>query len=132
MSQQNVELVRQTIEVANRRDLDLIDDLATADYEWHNSPELPGGGVHQGREAVKAHVREYLDMWETYTLEEKRVIDAGEQVVQLCQLHATGKGSGVTLDTPIAYVHTLRDGKFARTMAFVHHAEALEAAGLRE
>jgi ketosteroid isomerase-like protein len=52
--------------------------------------------------------------------------------VQLCQLHATGKGSGVTLDTPIAYVHTLRDGKLARTMAFVRHAEALEAVGLRE
>jgi ketosteroid isomerase-like protein len=132
MSRENVELVRQAIEVANRRDIDLLDDFATADYEWHSSPDLPGGGVHRGREAVKAHLREYLDTWETYTLEDERVIDAGEQVVQLCRLHATGKGSGVPLDTPIAYVHTLRDGKFARTMAFVHHAEALEAAGLRE
>jgi ketosteroid isomerase-like protein len=132
MSQENVELVRQAIYGANRRALDWIDDLATADYEWHSSPEFPGGGIHRGREAVKAHLREYLDMWETYTLEEERVIDAGDQVVQLCQLHATGKGSGVTLDTPIAYVHTLRDGKFARTMAFVRHAEALEAVGLRE
>lgn len=132
MSQENVKLVRQAIEVANRRELDWIDDLAMADYEWHSDPKLPGGGVHRGREAVKANLREYLDMWETYTLQEERVIDAGEQVVQLCQLHATGRGSGVTLDTPIAYVHNLRDGKFARTMAFVDHAEALEAAGLRE
>jgi ketosteroid isomerase-like protein len=133
MSQENVEIVRDTmVEVANRGDVDALDELATADYEWHNAPDLPGGGVHRGREAVKAHLREYLDMWETYTLEEERVIDAGEQVVQLCQLHATGKGSGVTLDTPIAYVHTFRDGKFARTMAFIHHAEAVEAAGLRE
>jgi ketosteroid isomerase-like protein len=132
MSQENVEIVRRTmVEVANRGDVDALDDLATADYEWRNARDLPGGGVHRGREAVKAHLREYLDMWETYTLAEERVIDAGEQVVQLCQLHATGKGSGVTLDTPIAYVHTLRGGKFARTMAFVHHAEALEAAGLR-
>jgi ketosteroid isomerase-like protein len=132
MSQENVELVRQAIYVANRRAFDWLDDLATADYEWHSSPDLPGGGIHRGREAVKAHLREYLDMWETYTLEEERVIDAGDQVVQLCRLHATGKGSGVTLDTPIAYVHTLRDGKFARTMAFVRHADALQAVGLRE
>ena len=133
MSQENVEIVRRTmVEVANRRDVDALDDLATADYEWHNARDLPGGGVHRGREAVKAHLRDYLEMWEAYTLEEERVIDAGEQIVQLCQLHATGKGSGVTLDMPIAYVHTLREGKFARTMAFIHHAEALEAVGLRE
>jgi ketosteroid isomerase-like protein len=132
MSQENVAIVRQAIDVANRRALDWLDDLATVDYEWHSSPDLPGGGIHRGREAVKAHLREYLDMWETYTLEEERVIDAGDQVVQLCQLHATGKGSGVTLDTPIAYVHTLRDGKFARTMAFVRHADALQAVGQQE
>jgi ketosteroid isomerase-like protein len=95
-------------------------------------PRLPGGGVHRGREAVKAHLREFFETWETYTVQEERVIDSGEQVVQLCQLHVTAKGSGVTLDIPIAWVHTLRDGKFARTMAFVHHADALEAAGVRE
>ena len=132
MSQENLEIVRHTMEVANRRDFDAIDDLATADYEWHNAPGFPGGGVHRGREAVKAYLREWLDMWETYTLEEQRVIDAGEQVVQLCHVHATGKGSGVTLDTPIAYVHTLRDGKFARSMVFLHHEEALEAVELRK
>jgi ketosteroid isomerase-like protein len=132
MSQENVEFVRQAMEVANSRDFDALDELATADYEWHTTPGLPGGGVHRGRDAVKAYMREYLDMWETYTLEDERLIDAGEQVVQLCQLHATGKGSGVALTVPIAYVHTFRDGKFARSMVFPHHAEALEAAGLSE
>ena len=132
MSRESLEIVRQTIEVANGRDLDALDDLATTDYEWHNAPGFPGGGVHRGREAVKAHLREFFETWETYTVEEERVIDAGEQVVQLCQLHATGKGSGVPLDIPIAWVHTLRDGKFARTRAFVRHADALEAVGLRE
>ena len=132
MSQEIVELVGHIIEVANRRDLNALDDLTTPDYEWHNAPGFPGGGVHRGREAVKAHLREFFETWETYTVEEERVIDAGEQVVQLTQVHATGKGSGVALDIPIAWVHTLRDGKFAQTMAFVHHADALKAAGLRE
>jgi|SRR6266536_4380681 len=132
MSRENVEIVRRAMEAANRREVDALDDLATADYEWHNAPGLPGGGVHRGLEAVKAFVREYLEMWETHTLEQERVVDAGERVVHLCRLHATGKGSGVTLDTPIAYVHTFRDGKFARTMVFLDHGEALEAVGLRE
>lgn len=86
--------------------MDALDDLATADYEWHNAPGFRGGGVHRGREAVKAHLREFFETWATYTVEEVRVIDAGEQVVQLCQLHATGKGSGVTLDIPIVRMTT--------------------------
>jgi ketosteroid isomerase-like protein len=132
MSQENVELARRAMDVANRRDVDALDDIATVDYEWHNTPGLPGGGVHRGLEVVKAHLRDYLETWETYTVEEERLIDVGEQVVQLCRLHAKGKGGGVTLDTPIAYVHSFRDGKFARTRAYVHHDEALEAVGLRE
>jgi hypothetical protein len=54
MSRENVELVRQTSEVAYRRALDWIDDHATTDYEWHNPPELPGGGVHRGREQTRS------------------------------------------------------------------------------
>jgi hypothetical protein len=61
MAQENVELVRRTmVEVANRRDVDTLDDLASADYEWHNARDLPGGGVHRGRKAVKAQLRDYL------------------------------------------------------------------------
>jgi len=132
MSQENVEIVRRAIDANNRRDLDAVDDLTTADWEWHNAPGFPGGGVHRGREAVKAFLREYSEMWETYTLEEERVIDAAEHVVLLCQLHAKGKVGEVTLDTPIAYVTSFRDGRIARTRAFLHHAEALKAVGLRE
>ena len=40
--------------------VDTLDDLASADYEWHNARDLPGGGVHRGREAVKAQLRDYL------------------------------------------------------------------------
>ena len=61
MSQENMELVRRTmVELANRRDVDALDDLASADYEWHNARDLPGGGIHRGREAVKAQLRDYL------------------------------------------------------------------------
>jgi hypothetical protein len=61
MAQENVELVRRTmVELANRRDVDVLDDLASADDEWQNARDLPGGGVHRGREAVKAQLRDYL------------------------------------------------------------------------
>jgi hypothetical protein len=54
MSQQNVEIVRRTIELVNRRDFDALDDFATVDYEWHNAPDFRGGGVHRGRDAANS------------------------------------------------------------------------------
>jgi ketosteroid isomerase-like protein len=36
----------------------------------------------------------------------------------------------VALETAVGYVHTLRDGKLARTQVFFDHADALAAAGL--
>src|SRR5215203_3655673 len=44
MPQQNVELVRRAMEVANRRDVDALDDIATVDYEWQNAPRAAGVG----------------------------------------------------------------------------------------
>jgi hypothetical protein len=32
--------------------------------------------------------------------------------------------------SPIGYVHTIRDGKLARTQVFLDHTQALDAAGL--
>jgi hypothetical protein len=131
MSRENAELARRWMEAINRRDPEAIDPLTHADFELHN-PGTPGGGVYRGIDAVKAFARDFLGSWETYSLEEQRVIEAGETVVVLAHARAEGKASRVTLDAPIAYVHTVRDGKLARTRVFLDHGEALQAVGLRE
>ena len=41
ISEENVETVRRAMEVANRRDVDALDDNATVDYEWHNASACP-------------------------------------------------------------------------------------------
>lgn len=102
-----------------------------ADYELHN-PGTPGGGLHQGVDAVKSFGQEFFDTWQVYALEEERITGTDETVVVLAHVRAEGKASGVTLDGPIAYVHTVRDGKLARTEVFLEHGQALEAVGLAE
>jgi ketosteroid isomerase-like protein len=53
-------------------------------------------------------------------------------VVVLLAAHATGHGSGISLDGEAGHVITLRDGKIVRFLQFGRHSQALEAAGLTE
>jgi ketosteroid isomerase-like protein len=129
MPRENAELARRWIDAINRRDPEVIDRLIQRDYELHN-PWTPGGGVHRGRDSVRSFARGFFDSWETFTVEEVRLIEAGESVVVLAHARAEGKTSGLTLDGPLAYVHTVREGRLARTQVFMDHREALRAAGL--
>jgi hypothetical protein len=45
---------------------------------------------------------------------------------------ATGKGSGVPVELNLGQIFTLEAGRVARVRNYPSHAEALQAAGLRE
>ena len=52
MSQENVELVKRSVEDFNRGDLDALFPDADPEFEWHDQPELPGSTIHYGTEAA--------------------------------------------------------------------------------
>ena len=131
MSRENVELARRWAEGLNSRDLNALDRLAHDDYEFH-APGTTGGGIYRGVDAVRRWAEGFFDAWQAYSVEVERIIESGETVVVLAHARAEGKASGVTLDAPRAYVHTIRDGRLARTRVFNDHTDALEAVGLRE
>jgi ketosteroid isomerase-like protein len=58
-------------------------------------------------------------------------IDAGGDRVVLVK-HGVGRGggSGANVELDFSTVSTLRDGRLARHITFIDHAEAREAAGL--
>ena len=47
-------------------------------------------------------------------------------------LRATGKGSGVAVDSQMAYLLTIRDGRVVEWGLFGDRSKALEAAGVSE
>jgi ketosteroid isomerase-like protein len=141
MSQGNVEKVPPDVEAHARRLFDAWNEHGVAGVtpfwaetiEWHDAPQLPGGGIYRGRDAVTAHIREFqtgevLDL----KLEVEEVRAVGDEVV-VC-LNARGRGalSGAIVRQPLFYVYPLRDGRIARMRVFMDRAEALEASGLSE
>ncbi len=73
-----------------------------------------------------------LDSFEEWSIEPERFFDLGERVLVFVRFRVTGKGGGVPVDGPLAYLVTLRDGKVIAWGLFGDRSEALEAAGLSE
>ena len=57
---------------------------------------------------------------------------AGDMVVAVTRLRGTGTASGAEVETPFAYIFTLRDGLLRRVGFDPDPQEALDAAGVTE
>jgi ketosteroid isomerase-like protein len=133
MSQENVEIVRLAYERLNAADIDGFLQLCAPDLEFHDLPELPGSGVHVGHDAFRAWWAQLLDAFEDLRFEAEEFIDAdGDRVVLVNHGIGRGKGSGADVEMHFSTVSTLSDGKILKHVTYNDHAEALEAAGLRE
>jgi len=133
MSQGNVELAKRGIDAFNTRDLDLVDELAHPDYEFF--PALVGtidGDSFKGREGLKRYFETVSDTWEELRLVGEEFRDLGNRVLWLGRLEGCGRGSGVPVDSPCAFIIELRARKIERVRAYLDHGEALRAAGLAE
>lgn len=129
MSLEDVELVRRTVDHF----------LATGEPDWtaqHEEVEvhdhdIPDAGEYRGHAGVRRWLFEdWTAAWSEFSLEPQEYIDAGESVVVVFRLKATGRGSGVAVERLDAMVLKLRDGQIVRYDYYNNREQALQAAGL--
>ena len=75
------------------------------------------------------------DLNETFAevhIEMSEFRDLGDGLVAIGCTRTRGKVSGITTETPLAFVTKIRDGKTISIRAYLDRDEALEAAGLSE
>jgi ketosteroid isomerase-like protein len=132
MSQENVEIVRATIDSINGRDLDQALEAAHEDFEadWSNSI-APHGGVYRGRERVRELFEAFLEAWEEFRWDLQEVIEVDEaRVVVVNRVRGRGRGSGVEVDATGAQLWTVTGGEVRSVKLYQSKADALEAIGL--
>jgi ketosteroid isomerase-like protein len=132
MSQENVEIVRDGYEAFARGDVDAVLRGLDPAIEVDPPPEFPGEGSYHGHAGFLAYAQAWLETWEEYRLVPEDLIDAGDRVIAVNRAIGRGKGSGIEVETQMAHVWTLREGKAVRLEIFRMSAEALEGAGLSE
>ena len=131
MSQENVEAVRRTMDAYNTRDLPAyFDMLSESVFFIHVLTYLCR--VYRGHDEVRRYFAELDEVWSRYEMRVLRLVPAGPQVAALCHLYAVGRESDLQVEEDSGIVFTVNAGKIVRIDAYPSHAEALEAAGLRE
>jgi ketosteroid isomerase-like protein len=131
MSQENVEIVRGIIEAARRGDW----ETAIREYDPDvilDQTRMPGGGVYRGHRGVRVFYSGWVRSWDDFHTALERLIDAGEQVVDINEVSGRGRSSGVQVKMRTANIWTIERGKVVRHVGYPNASDALQAVGLSE
>lgn len=86
-----------------------------------------------GRDAMRAYLADWYEMFDGFEIAVEDLIDAGEGLVlTVYRISGQAKASGVPVETTLATIWTIRDGKIVRGREYLTRDEALRAAGLAE
>ena len=131
MSQENVRIVQAGIEAYNAQNWDALREMHDPSVIARAIEGWPEPGPFVGRDAVMRQFARVRAAWDTDAIEPiDDFLDAGDRVIVRVFFHGSGFGPEANLEFTIVY--TVRERKIFFIEYFWDHAEALEAAGLRE
>ena len=132
MSDANVKLARRSFEAWCRRDAEWFIENTTPEFEFFaavmTTVEGEAGTVRGGEQGIRQYFEILDEPWESFEVDEDEYREVDDQVVCVGRLRATGRGSGVEFDQPIAMVLWFDGDKIARAQSFLDVDEALDAA----
>ena len=129
MSQENVEMLKAVYAAFNAgKGIDL--DLLTPDVEF-TQPEI-GQSAYFGREGVERGVQELLDVFEHVQAVPEEFFVAEPHIVVFVRLSGRARGSGVSVEFPLAHVFRFRGGLVDQWHAYPDRHAALQAVGLTD
>ena len=130
MAHGDVESFMKALGAYNRHDLAGFVEVCDPGVESYPATAAAEGGAYRGHEGIKQWFENVHAAFEEIQAEADDVRDLGDRLLALGRVHARGVGSGVEIDTEMAWVAEFRDGRLARWRSYTSHAHALDAAGL--
>jgi ketosteroid isomerase-like protein len=133
MSEENVEVVRRTLDAFNRRDVDGYLETIADDFALHSQFGGVEGRTYRGHRDIPMYFEDLAKAWHGYWAEPRDPVQ-GEDDKVACTLFVTAEAerSGIKVEKRLGAVFTVRAGKIVGIDAYPTRAEALEAAGLSE
>lgn len=134
MSEENVEVCRRAFDAFGaRRAVEA--ELPYLDPEIELRSAIVGGAegnTYRGHEGVRKWMAESDAAWAELRLEAEEFRDLGDDVLIIGRLRAKGRESGAEVESPIAWLFTVRRGRIVHSTGYLDPREALRAAGLSE
>ena len=132
MSEENVAAVEDAYMALARDGLDGFLDHWADDLDHRSIEGAPDdrGPIH-GKQAMRAYVQDWIDMFDAFRIAPVELIDAeGCVVVAVMSYGGRARQSGIEIAGTYGVVFTIRDGKITRGREYATREQALEAAGL--
>jgi ketosteroid isomerase-like protein len=129
MGEADVETLRRGYAALNRGDLSVVLELLDPEIEWHEPAPSPEGGAHRGRDSFERFLRGWLESFDGFRVQPERVVERGDELVVVVRQTGMGRSSGLPVETRLAHVWTVADGKAVRWEAVADPEEALADGG---
>lgn len=124
------ELIRREMDRWNAGERELDPEVIHHDVVFHSGMTNATYSGHDGVRRWMAEVDDQFEVWHG-SIDEFR--DAPEErLLVLGAIHLRGRASGVEFDQPMAWLLTFAGDQVTELRMIPDHAQALEAAGLRE
>jgi ketosteroid isomerase-like protein len=131
MSQEDVEMVRASIDAWNRGNWDATLKDGAPSFEFDFSRSVGPGRAVYSLDQMRGFFHELDESWESLRIEVDEFIEAGEHIVTPNTLYVRGR-DGIEVQARAAWVWTIRDGSITRLCFYQERQDALEAIGLSE
>jgi ketosteroid isomerase-like protein len=133
MSEENVELVRKSIDAFNRGDLDAWMGFLSPDVVWESQDVRGITPVYRGRAGAREWLEQFRELFEEIRLEIEQITALGDdRVLNGYTEIGRGRGSGEPMEQTVWSILWVAEGLITRRQGFPTRDKALEAAGLSE
>ena len=127
----NADTIKKGFDSFNSGDIDGLDEVWADDVRWEGSgaQELPGGGVHEGKQAVMQMAGSIPEQWESFQALPDEFVEDGDTVVVLGRLEGSSK-QGKDVKVPFVHIWRMEGGKGKRVQALTDSLELARALGV--
>ena len=132
MSQADVEVVRAAFDAYLRGDEPAMLELVAPDVVVTQFPDQIDVHDYHGHEGLRQVMADWIGAWADWSIELLEAKEAHGAVLATAFQRGRGKGSGVPMQSEVAFLVTLRAGTISRWQMFRSEREALKAAGQDE
>jgi len=117
------EVAKTAYAAFNAGDIETILPLMNPTIEWTETAGYKyGGRFHSPQEIVRGVFAKVPEVYESFSVEIDRLIDAGDIIVTQGHYVATGKATGKSTRAAVAHVIQVADGKIVRFDQYVDSA----------
>jgi ketosteroid isomerase-like protein len=122
------ELVRRVNERWNAGDREVHEEYADPECEVRSAMT---GSVYRGYDGVRSWMQEIDEQFDSWRIQLDEFAHATEdRLLVLGSIHLHGRGSGIELEVPVAWLYEFRGDRVLRLTTFATHDQGRRATGV--